>query len=85
MIVEGHERSFAGLPEKPSRQVQDEKLNRPTQQRRANCESRTDRGQKHQVALLQPTFLARRLHGQRNRSRGRIAVAINIDDYALRF
>ena len=56
----------------------------PAQQRRAHRESRADRSQQHQIALLQLAFLARCLHGQRNRRGCRVAEAIDVDDHAFR-
>src|SRR3954464_1168535 len=37
------------------------------------------------LAAQRAAYLARSLHGERNGSRGRISVAVDIDDHALRF
>src|SRR6185437_5598772 len=77
MIVNGHFISVRWLEKR-------ETLNRPAQQRRAYSEPGADRSQQNQVALLQSAFLARGVHGQRNRSRSCISIPVNIDNDALR-
>src|SRR5690606_18449147 len=55
-------------------------LQAPAQQHAANRESCPDRGEQHEVALLQVTLGTRISQRQRNRGSRRVAEAIEVDD-----
>src|ERR1700722_13035246 len=58
-------------------------LKRPAQQRGPNRKSRAHGRQHHQASLFQLALLNRRIHGQRNRAGGGVAVSFDIDDHTL--
>src|SRR5580704_5396663 len=58
-------------------------LHLPLQQRGTYGKPCSHTGQQHEVALLEPAFLQRRLHRHRNRGRRGVAEAVDIDHYRL--
>src|SRR5882724_11837739 len=59
-------------------------LIRPPQQRRPHRKTRSNRCQQYQASLLEPSLLARRFHGERDRASRGVAVTIDVDDDAFR-
>src|ERR1700692_2667496 len=55
----------------------------PTQERRADRETRSHRREQHQAPFFQSAFLARCFHGQGNRSGSSVSVALNVNDHGF--
>src|ERR1700733_9744479 len=58
-------------------------LEGPAQEGSAYGESSAYRGHQYEASLLQLAFFHSSLHGQRNRSGGGVAVAVDVDDYTF--